>query len=282
MNDPFIPWWLAILLGMWSVALTLWVRPNVNREVRLWSGLATLVYLALIFLALRTNPGQDVSSSSRSTLSQLADFGFGVCLAVSLAASIYSSGRVSLLCQRAGYVVHTLANACICALFQQREVAFGLLIVASVAARPLFGNLSRPAPISVRDWLMAAVPFDDKPVASGEPGRYWLVGVLVSLLAFTSFGTISYTLRSEMSHVVSSPQQTALPTRDRLNEVLVNRNHPDQVGSPLNLALGRRSDILVLMTVIVFVYLAMSMGSASGESVDGARIVEVTTGNIPE
>ena len=282
MNDPFIPWWLALLLGMWSVAFTLWVRPNVNREARLWSGLATLVYLALIFLALRVNPRQDIPLTSRSTISQVADFGFGVCLAVSLAASIYSLGQVSLLCRRAGYLVHTLANACICALLQQPEVAFGLLIVAGVVACPLVRKFSMPISTSVREWLMSAARFDDKPDGLGRQGGYWLVGVLVGLLAFTSFGTISYALRSEMSHIASSPHHTALPTRDRLNEVLVNRNNPDRVASPLNLALGRRSDIPVLMTVIVFLYLAMSMGRASGESIEGARTVEVPTGNSPE
>ena len=282
MNDPFIPWWLAVLLGMWSVALTLWVRSNVNREVRLWSGLATLVYLALIFLALRVNPRQDLPLTSRSTVSQLADFSFGVCLAVSLAASVYCLGRVSLQHRRAGYLVHTLANACICALLQQPEVAFGLLIVVGVLARPFVRNLSIPASTSVREWLMTSIRFHDKPVASGELGRYWLVGTLVGILAFTSFGTISFTLRSETSHVASSPRHSALPTRDQLSEVLMNRNSPDRAVSPLNLASGRRSDILVLMTVIVFLHLAMSMAHNSGVSTAGAGNVEVTPGNSLE
>ena len=282
MNDPFIPWWLAVLLGMWSVALTLWVRSNVHREVRLWSGLATLVYLALIFLALRVNPRQDFPSTSRSAYAQLADFGFGVCLAVSLSASVYCSGRISPHCRRLGYLVHTLANACICMLFQQPEVAFGLLIVVGVVARPLVRNLSKQKSISVREWLMSAIQFNDEPDSLKERGNYWLVGLLVGILAFTLFGTISDTLRSETSHVTSSPRHTALPSRDRLNEVLVSRNAPDRVVSLLNLALGHRSDLVVLTTVIVFLYLGMSMGNDSCVKSEGARTVEATNGNSPE
>ncbi len=282
MNDPFIPWWLAVLLGMWSVALTLWVRSKVNREVRLWSGLATLVYLALIFLALRVNPRQNLPLAFRSTVSQLADCSFGVCLAVSLTASLYCLGRVSVQHRRAGYLIHTLANASICALLQQPEVALGLLIVVGVLARPLIRNLSIPASTSVREWLMTAIRFHDKSVALGEQGSYWLVGMLIGILAFTSFGTISYALRSETSQVASSPRHSALPTRDQLSEVLVSRTIPERTVSLLNLALGRRSDILVLMTVIVFLHLAMSMAEDRGVSTAGARTVEVTIGNSPE
>lgn len=282
MNDPLIPWWLVVLLGMWSVALILWVRSDVHREVRLWSGLATLVYLALIFLALKVNPRQDLPATLRSTVSQLADLSFGVCLAVSLAASVYCSGRISSSCRRIGYLVHTAANACICAFFQQPEVAFGLLIVFAVVARPLVRHLSIPTSTSIRRWLMTAVQFNDLPVASEEHGKDWLVGMLVCVLAFTSFGTISYTLRSETSHVASSPRRTVLPTRDQLNEVLVSRSHSDRVVSPLNLALGRRSDILVLTSVVIFLYLAMSTGNDPGTNTQAAKTVEVTTGNSLE
>jgi hypothetical protein len=280
MHDSFFPFWLAVLLGMWSVAFTLWVRSNVHWEVRLWSGLATLVYLALIFLALRVNSGQEFPLASRSTVSQLIDFSFGVCVAVSLAASLYCSGRVTSQCRRAAYLAHTLANACICAMLERPEIALGLLIVCGLVARPLVRNLSIKG--SVREWLILATRFNDKPVVLGGQGDSWLVGLLISFLAFTLFGTVSYTLRSEISYAASSAQHTALPTPDRLNELLVNRNYPDRILSPLDLAMGSRSDILVLMSVIVFLYLAMSMAPDSVVLTDVARTVEITTGNPPE
>jgi hypothetical protein len=106
--------------------------------------------------------------------------------------------------------------------------------------------------------------------------------MLIGILAFTSFGTISFTLRSETSHVASSPRHSALPTRDQLSEVLMNRNSPDRAVSPLNLASGRRSDILVLMTVIVFLHLAMSMAQDPSVSTAGAGNFEAITENRPE
>jgi len=259
MNDPLIPWWLVLLLGMWAVALTLWVHPNVHREVRLWSGLSTLVYLALIFLAIGANLHQDLPSLSPTALSRLADISFAICLAVSLTASVYCLGRISLPCRRLAYLVHTLANACLCVLLQQPEVAFGLLIVVCVVAKPLIRRFTIPELNCVRHWLMTATRFTEEPVSSAKKSEYWLIGGLVSILAFTLLGTISLTLRGEMLRVASSPGHTALPTRDRLNQVLSNRNGPDRVASPLGLAFGRRSDLVVLMTVIIFLYLAMSM-----------------------
>ena len=52
MDEPFLPWWLVLLLGMWAVALAVWQHPSVHREVRLWAGFLILVYSGLIFLAL--------------------------------------------------------------------------------------------------------------------------------------------------------------------------------------------------------------------------------------
>ena len=281
MNDSFIPWWLALLLGMWAVALTLWVHSSVHREVRLWSGLSTLVYLALIFLALRVSPRQDLPLVTRSTLSRVADFSFAVCLAVSLTASVYCSGRVSLPCRRLGYLIHTFANACLCALLHQPEVALGLLIVVGVVARPLVRNAAIPSSTSVRKWLITAIQFPGGPDSSEKRAEYWLVGGLVGVLAFTLFGTISYTLRSETSRVASSPRHPMLPTRDRLNEVLANQHSSDRVASPLDLAFGRRSDLLILMTVIVFLHLAMSMSHDSGATTEGSRTAEITSRNGP-
>ena len=279
MNDSFIPWWLALLLGMWAVALTLWVHPSVHREVRLWSGLLTLVYLALIFLALRVNPRQDLPSLTRSTLSRIADFSFAVCLAASLAASVYCLGPVSLKFRRLGYLIHTFANACLCVFLHQPEIALGLLIVVGVGARELVCDGSISGSTSVHEWLIAAIRFTSGPVSSAKWGEYWLVGGLVSILAFTLFGTISYALRTETSRVASSPRHTMLPTRDRLSEVLVNQSDPDRIASPLDLVVGRRSDLLVLMTVIIFLHLAMSMVHDTGASTSGARTAEITSRN---
>ena len=279
MNDPFIPWWLVLLLGMWAVALALWVHPNVHREVRLWSGLSTLIYLALIFFALPANSRHDLPLVAHSTLSRVADFSFAVGLAASLIASVYCSGRVSLRCRRVGYLVHTFANACVCAFLHQPEVALGLLIVFGVVARPLVRNVSIPNSTSVRRWLTSAIEFRGGPVSSEKRGENWLVGGVVSILAFTFFGTIFYTQRCEISYVASSPRHSVLPIRDRLNEILVNQTGPGRAASSLDLALGSRSELLVLMTVIVFLLFAMSMGRDFGSSTSGSGTEEITSKN---
>ena len=280
MNDPFIPWWLVLLLGMWAVALALWVHPNVHREVRLWSGLSTLIYLALIFFALPAQPApHELPMVTHSALSRAADLGFAVCLAASLAASVYCSGRVSLKCRRVGYLIHILANACICLFLHQPEVAFGLLIVFGVVLRPLIRNVSIPNSTSVHRWLISALQFGDGPVSSGKQGENWLVGGLVSILAFTFFGSIFYSLRSEISRVASSPRYSALPIRERLNEILVSQNRHDRTASLVDLAFGSRSDLLVLMTVLVFLLLAMSMARDFGASTSYSATEEVTPKN---
>jgi hypothetical protein len=265
MDAPLLPWWLVLLLGMWAAALTLWRSPGVNREVRLWAGLSTVVYLGLFFLVVGGGSRGDDPVQAPSLFSRVADVSLiagGMC---SLTAGVWMLGRGSFRSRQLAYVVLTVANGAVAALLQGPELAIGLLCVAALSAKPLLLEWKQTAKRSLREWRGDLIQFDG-PDNTGldadrsdrdEIGEVWLTGAISAVLAVMMVGTLAYSLRVETSRTTAGSRYTALPSRAQLDGFLSRKNTGRREPALIDLAFGVRADVVVLMAVIVFLNLAI-------------------------
>ena len=265
MDDPFLPWWLVLLLGMWGVALTLWRHPAVDREFRLWAGLATLVYCGMIFLAMggRSQPG------GTSSL-QISDLLFYVLVAISLTASVWSISRFAFPSRQIAYVLLAVANASLCSYWNQIEVGLGLLLIAGLKCVPLGRTFVSQKVSGFRELLGQLTRVENRMVEDENPGEFILIGGLTCVAALLLLGTVSYGERAETSRAVSSPRHSILPSPELLAQVLPSRPQSGRAATVGDLIMGVRSDIVVLLMVIVFLNLAMTMTAHADDSAPGA------------
>ena len=173
MDDPLLPWWSILLLGLCAVALTVWMHPTIHREVRLWAGLSTLVYLALIFVAMGGNPLAGSTGASPALNNQAMGLVATTCGAVSIAACVWMLGPIRNRCRQMCYVIFTISNATICGITGQSEIAIGLVVVAAFSSRLLVMELVMRTPPSLRECLTEFITFthetsSDEPPASAD------------------------------------------------------------------------------------------------------------------
>ena len=259
MDEQFLPWWLVLLLGLWTAALTIWQHPLVNREVRLWAGLSLSVYLGLIFLAVGLGPRGAGTGTVFLARAQFVSIGVVICIAMGLVSSVWMLGRTSLRSRRLCYTVVTLASAGFCALTHAFEIAIGLIIVAGFSLRPVFQRRPGDEWPSQKEFFASFVRFQTEPIPNERSGEAWLIAGLNLVLACVLVGTLAYSLRIESSRSTLGPPLTALPSREILQQL-----HPDETASVeqvtlLDLLAGRRADVVVLMAAIVFLCLAISL-----------------------
>ena len=259
MDQLFLPWWTVLLLGMWAAAITLWIHPSVHREMRFWAGISTVVYLVLIFIALGGGPHVKASGVPVSSPFSLANLALAAGFAVTLIASVWTLGRVSQKSKQVCYVVLTLANAGIVFLFQQVEVGIGLLIVAGLNLWPLIQKGSFPWRVSWPERFADFVHLMRLEGRSETPGEFGLIGGVTGLMVFTLLGTISFSSRVEATRTTSSQRQSAPPSREQIETVLGKHKPAGNHVSVVDLLFGARSDLVVLMAIIVFLTLAISM-----------------------
>lgn len=257
MNETFLPWWLLLLLGLWALALTIWQNPHAHRELRFWSGVSAIAYLGLFFLA--------VGAGSRPSESQpAADAASGwmyvelVCIGFSLVAAIWSLGRLSASAKELCYLLFTLANAGICACLQSAELAFGLLIIAAMTAWPLYKKVSRASIHSAINGLRDQFRLIDSS-KDARTGDDLLLGLFNVLFTIALIGTLSYALRIETTRPATGPGHTVLPSQDYLKRIHSSSSPAKEQASPIDLALGQRSDLIVLTAVLVFLVLGTTL-----------------------
>jgi hypothetical protein len=267
MGEPFLPWWLVLLLGMWATALTLWRHPSVSRELCWWSGLATLIYSALILLALIPGIPSNVSpGSSASETHSLVRWSLMPGFAVILAASIWIAGRTTTGSRRLCYVILTITNAGICALLGSPEIAFGLAFVGLFSLRARWLRELQPSSADGRQRLKQTFELGLPETTTTRSDESWISGLLSLVGACLLIGTLACALRIETSRVTSSTRYSTLPTQliqDRLQSTVDER---DQKKSALQLSAGNRGDILVLLAVIAFISLAAARSELSETS----------------
>lgn len=259
MDEPFLPWWLVLLLGMWAVALAVWQHPAVHREVRLWAGLSTLVYLGLIFMALGIRPRLNPADPPSLVSTRVVHAGQAICICVSLTASVWMLGRLAPRSRHLCYVVLTTSNAGFCFLARAPELAVGLLVIVGLSSWPLIRKGLQGGFRSPRESLADLLRFTSEQVPRENIGEFWLIGGLNGILACVLIGTLAYSLRIETSRPVASPRYTALPSRQYLDRIHSLEKSSADKPALLDLAFGQRADVVVLMAVIVFVSLASTL-----------------------
>ena len=261
MDDPFLPWWLVLLLGMWGVALTLWRHRAVDREFRLWAGLATLVYCGMIFLALG---GRGQLGATASV--PVSDILLYVLIAISLTASVWTISRFVFPSRQLAYVLLVLANSSLCFYWHQVEVGLGLLVIAGLNSVPLVRTFAGQKVPEFRELFVQFTRFPFTRIEGSldlnedeNPGESILTGGLTCVAALLLLGTVSYGERAETSRAVSSPRHSILPSPDLLAQIFPTRPQPERAATVGDLILGIRSDVVVLLMVIIFLNLAMTM-----------------------
>jgi hypothetical protein len=253
----FLPWWSVLLLSMWAVALTVWIHPSLNRELRLWAGSFTLFYTLLILIAFggvqRANEQTDFWPKS------LFDVALAACMSISLTATIWSLGPISYRCRRSCAVIYTTSNGGICAILKLPEVALGLVLIAGLTAWPLVQQWLRYRSPSLRDRLTEFFQFADTPTPENRRGEIWLLGGLLALLGFTLMGPIHDSFQSTLTPAFASPIGRPVPSTEQIDQLL--KNSTLRGTSSIDLLGGVRSDIVVLLSIILFLLLAASMTS---------------------
>ncbi|WP_373653102.1 MULTISPECIES: hypothetical protein [unclassified Schlesneria] len=252
MDDPFLPWWLVLLLGMWAVALTLWHSPQVHREIRLWAGLATLVYCVMIFLALGGGQAGAVSPLKAGDLIPFSLMAIGITAAVAVMSRLLFEGR------QLAYVLLAVANALLCFYWKQFEAGLGLLAIGTIRSVSLVQIFARQERQSVREHLVQLTTIQPGSSSDDNRGDYLLIGSLTVVVALLLIGTLAYAVRTETARAISSPRHAILPPAELLSEVFAPQPPTQDRPRLSELLVGARADIIVLLTVVVFLHLAMT------------------------
>jgi hypothetical protein len=257
MGEPFLPWWLILLLGMWATALTLWRHPSIPRELCWWSGLATLIYSALILVALIPGIPSNVSSATSAIgTNSLVRWELMLCCAVTLSTGIWIVGRTSTGSRCLCYVILTITNGGACALLGSPELAIGLVFVGLLSLRTRWLSELQLITADGRRRLKQIFELALAETTTQRSDESWISGLLSIVSACLLIGTLAYSLRIETSRVTTSTRYSALPTqliRDRLSSPA---DETARQVSALQLSTGSRGDLLVLLAVITFISLA--------------------------
>lgn len=256
MSEPFLPWWLVLLLGMWATALALWRHPSVPRELCWWSGLAALIYSLLILLALTPANRPDGSSAALAAIDHSVRWGIVACAVVILSAGLWHVGRTTAAARRLAYGILTVGNAGCCALLGAPELACGLIVIAFTAFPLSWLRRLKTGLLGVRESIQQAFQLSPPPAGSDRRDETLLTAVLSHVLACLLIGTIAFSLRVEASRIATSPRYSTMPIRyvnDRVQSSVDDNRHRDSV---LQVVVGSRPEILVLLAVIAFITLA--------------------------
>ena len=257
MDETFLPSWLLLLLGLWALALTVWQNRFAHHELRFWSGISTIAYLGLFLLTISAGPPFVEPRPAGERFSN-SDFVALACLAISLISAIWSLGRLTATTKAVCYFSFTLANAAFCASMGHTELAIALLIVAAIEAKSLHQN----GCIASITWSVQGLRTFFRPLPPAREARTGadlLTGAFNVVLTIALIGTLSYSLRTETTRPATGPGHTALPSRDYLKRFQVRASQPGETSSSLDLALGARSDIIVLTAVLVFLTLGSTL-----------------------
>ena len=134
MDEPFLAWWLIVLVGLWSTSLTIWQCPSFRRDTRFWAGLLATIYLGLIFFAFGSLPGGAINLQ-RMNPRQLEI----VCsVATSSIVFVRMFGQIGVYGRRLCYVALLANNAALCLALGASEIGIGLTAVAVLSTISVF------------------------------------------------------------------------------------------------------------------------------------------------
>jgi len=261
MVESRLPWWLVLLLGVWVASLSVWSWSRASRELRWGAGLLSLVYLGLLCVALGGDPRVVTISGAVSPRVSITNWSGLVSGVTAVLAAVMLLGRPSVRGQWSWFLVLTLANSANCFARGVASVGWALLAVSALVCLPLGRELLSGTRSTWAEWL---------PVRRKESSPIGLMCGTGFVLALALIGTWRYTVRVETTRATASHRFSAIPSADRIRAAL----EPKVVGSAtggftptglLDLSLGRRADVMVLLAVLAFLALAMP-SSACGKS----------------
>jgi hypothetical protein len=259
MDESRLPWWLVVLLGVWVIALTVWQSSRWKPEIRWRAGGLSLVYLGLLVFALFRDPRPVTSASDAiiSTRWNAAEIVRVLASLIAITAALFILAGPSRRGGLIWFAVLSLANAAICFASGAMAAAVGLGLLAMAGLIPLARKNRRRGYISLRELLP-----ETRPAAiHAFPFSPLLVGATGFALAILLVGTVRYSLRAEASRATASRRYSALPTATRIHSVLGTDVASERSTTVLDLATGRRADVVVLLAVLTFVSLASTMST---------------------
>lgn len=263
MNESRLPWWLVLLLGIWIAALSVWGSPRAAREVRWGAGLLSLVYLALIFLALGGDPRAS-STLSAAVPRGAAEAVSAICAGSALLAAVCLLGQPTRRGRLMGFLLLTIANGVNCFAIGAASVGGTLLVAALALMLVLVRELGRDDWPPVTQWLRELIPLSpraDTDATSPEvhlpaTTRAGLAGATGFVLALLLVGTLRYAMRLETSRAVASHRFSALPSAERVRDALKAEVVDQSTARPFDLLFDQRADVIVLLAVLAFLTLA--------------------------
>ena len=264
MDEPFLSWWLIVLAGMWSIAITIWQSSTFRRETRLWAGLLATIYLSLIFVAF----GSLSRGFTSSSLVNLRNFAMVGSVAASSIIFVWMFGQIGTQGRRLCYTLVLAANAGLCATLGATEIYLGLCAAAVLSAVSIVRAWRRTATLPLPGWLFEQLKIThESTVTSRQPGTDRLIGLTTAALTLALMGTVSYALRIESSRTAASPHSSSLPSREFLDRIHAHETAPPQLSAVMEYAFGHRPDIVVLIGSILFLGLASSLHGSREENV---------------
>ena len=117
-----------------------------------------------------------------------------------------------------------------------------------------------------KDSLSELFQFCQETVVPEKKGESWLIGVLSGILCCTLMGTVAYSLRTEFVRNESSRMATVLPFREVVKQIHSTASHSANETSLLDFLITQRADIVVLISIIVFVALASKLRDPERQS----------------
>ena len=251
MVESRLPWWLVLLLGVGVVALTVWSWPHSKREVRWGAGLLSLAYAVLLFMARGGDPRAGPVAAAEPLEKAVVSWSFLVSGTIALLAGFLLLGRPRPRGQLTWFSVLTTANAASCLACGSAGAGWSLLLMSGATIVVLVIELRRGDRPSLNEWF-PITKTDDRPSSSVE-----LVGATGFLLALLFVGTLAYVIRVETTRTTATHRYSAIPSADRVRAGLAAGHGTESHAVPFALVLGRRADVIVLLSVLAFLALAM-------------------------
>jgi hypothetical protein len=277
MDDSRIPWWLVLLVGIGVTGLAVWQSARWKLPIRLGAGALAMLYLVLLAIAVGGDP-RGMATARTGSLKEVLTTLLG---GLSVTSAVLLSGRPAFRGQLVWFGLMSLANAGICFAWETVGIA-SLLVIAGFTSLVLLVKECRSGgPLKSSD-CWPRPPFEPAGSPSNPVDESLHVSVLAGavglVLGVALIGTSYFALHTESTRATMTRRHSALPSRTRVRSVLDIRPDVERSIPAIELAFGRRADVVVLLAVLAFVALAASTSThlapapvPSGDSASGSN-----------
>jgi hypothetical protein len=214
-----------------------------------------LIYLAFLAFTIGGDPRGVATWRSWST----QDYLFIGQAVLSVMAAVLLVGRPHPRGQAVWFGLMTLMNAIICAAEKSVVTASLLALLGFGCVIYLIKEYWSGRPLRTEDlWPQFISKQQDKAV-----GAIWLSGATGLVVSVLLIGTIHYALRAESSRATPTRRLSALPQSARIRSLLDIPATDQHSGLGTSTAVGRRPDIVVLLSVLAFISFSAAVAKHS-------------------